>query len=504
MYQEILINVEAEEKRVAILENRQLEEFYVERQWSQRLVGNIYKGTVESIVPAIGAAFVKIGLEKNGFLFINDLSRPDYEKMAEFTDRPYVYEGMVENNSHSGRPLDNKEMLKIGQQIPVQLVKEPLGTKGPRLSTHITLPGRYVVLMPCDNHLGISRRIQDVKERARLKQVLKELNVPDSMGLIVRTAGFGGTKRAFLQDLRYLVNLWRKIKVSFNRKPAPALLHQEYDLVLRIIRDKFSAQTNRLWVDSKQEYKRIIRFLHAVSPNLKRRVQFYAHEFPLFEKKGVEEAISKIYDRKVLLKSGGYIMIEPTESLVAIDVNSAKFTKKVDPEETAYLVNLEAAREIARQIKVRDIGGIIIIDFIDMKLPKHRKKVFEVLSEALQGDYAKSDISAVSKLGLVEMTRQRVRKSLESVAYRPCPYCQGKGMVKSPATKAILALRRIKKTLQGSNKKTVLVFAHPEVASYLVNENRQSIYSLENKYKAKILIKQDSGLHMEGLKIETV
>ncbi|MBU4140851.1 MAG: ribonuclease E/G, partial [Candidatus Omnitrophica bacterium] len=250
-------------------------------------------------------------------------------------------------------------------------------------------------------------------------------------------------------------------------------------------------------------------------PALRPRVQLYRSDLPLFEKRGVEDEIAKIYDRKVLLKSGGYMMIEPTESLVTIDVNSGKFTRKRDPEETAYLINLEAAREIARQLRLRDVGGIIIIDFIDMKRAGHKRQVFDVLNEALRRDYAKTDISTVSELGLIEMTRQRVRKSLEKVVYRSCPYCQGKGLVKSPATVAISALREIKKMLKNLNNlpashrhgqagKTVLVFAHPEVASQLVNENRQSLYTLESRYKAKILVRRDSSLHMEEFKIEPV
>ena len=502
MYQEILINVEPQQKRVAVVENEILEEFYVERQGAQRLVGNIYKGIVETIVPAIGAAFVKTGLEKNGFLYIQDLTQPDYEKMAELIDKPYSYEGVEENNNNSKRPVEIKEMFKVGQEIMVQVVKEPLGKKGPRLTTHISLPGRYLVLMPLDHHLGISRKIHDPKERARLREVLKSLKLPRDMGLIVRTAGSGCTKREFLQDLRYLTDLWPKIKAFFQKKSAPALIHEEYDLVLRTIRDKFTAQASKLLVDSKEEYKRIMRLLNAVSPILRRRVQFYRQEPPLFEKKGVEDEIVKIYERKVLLRSGGYIMIEPTEGLVAIDVNSAKFTGKKDPEETAYSVNLEAAREIARQMRLRDIGGIIIIDFIDMKWSKHRKRVFDILAASLKRDHAKTDISTVSDLGLIEMTRQRTRKSFESVVYQHCPYCQGKGLIKSPPTMAILALRKIRKVLQGRNKRTLLVFAHPDVSSHLLNQNRQSIHNLEHKFRAKILIKQDSRLHMEELKIE--
>ncbi|MBN3038671.1 MAG: Rne/Rng family ribonuclease [Candidatus Omnitrophica bacterium] len=504
MYQEILITCESQEKRVAILEGRSLEEFYVERQGAQRSVGNIYKGVVNSIVPGIGAAFVNIGLEKNGFLYVQDLTLPDYEKIAELVDRSYVYEGAIANNNAKRQP-DIKDMLKMGQEIMVQLVKEPLGTKGARLTTNISLPGRYLVLMPQASHVGISRRIQDNKERQRLRELLKGIKLPPNMGMIVRTAGCGANKREFLQDLRYLMGLWRKIRNTFNRKTAPSLAHEEYDLVLRVIRDSFTAQANRLLVDSKQEYKRIMHFLNIVAPSLKNRVHYYTQDVPLFEKKGVEDEIAKIHDRKVNLKSGGYITIDPTEALVAIDVNSGRFTRKKDPEETATMVNLEAAREIARQVRLRDIGGIIIIDFIDMKSRRNRNKVLDTLSSALKRDHhAKTDISNVSELGLVEMTRQRVRKSLESVVYQTCSYCQGRGLVKSSATMSIMALRKIKKVLQTNKKKTILVFAHPEVASYLVNEHRLALAELENKFRAKVLIKQDTGLHVEKLTIEPV
>lgn len=446
MNQEILINVELQEKRVAIIEGRTLEEFYVERQGAQRLVGNIYKGVVDSIVPAIGALFVNIGLEKNGFLYAQDLTLPDYEKMAELIDRPST-EGVGPNGRTKSQHIDIKEMFKVGQELMVQLVKEPLSTKGARLTPHVSLPGRFLVLMPGAHHVGISRRIQDNKERARLKELLKSIKLPAQGGLIVRTAGFGATRREFLQDLHYLTNLWRRIKLAYQKKSTPGLIHEEYDLVLRTVRDSVTVQTARLLVDSKTEYKNIIYFLSAVAPHLRNRIHYYGADVPLFERRGVEDEITKIFERKAALPSGGHIMIEPTEALVAIDVNSGKFTRKKDPEETAYQVNLEAAREIARQVRLRDMGGIIIIDFIDMKFASHRQSVLAALSEALKRDHhAKTDISTISELGLVQMTRQRVRKSLESVAYQTCPYCQGKGLVKSPATLAIIALRRIKRS----------------------------------------------------------
>ena len=502
MYQEILINVESQERRVAILEDRVLEEFYVEREDAQKLVGSIYRGIVNSIVPAIGAAFVDIGLKKNGFLYVQDLTQPDFEKMAELIDKPHNYE--TKNGQAKASPQINiNDMLKASQEVLVQVVKEPLGAKGARLTTHISLAGRYLVLMPCDDHLGISRRIQDGKERIRLKELLRGLRIPPGMGLIVRTVAQGVTKRELLQDLGYLMNLWRKIKSSIQKRPAPYLIHEEYDLILRIIRDNLSVQTNKLIVDSKEEYKRIMRFLGIIMPKFKNRVQFYQQDTPLFEKRGVEDEITKIYERKVLLKSGGHIMIEPTEGLVAIDVNSGRFTGKKDPEENAYLVNLEAAREIARQARLRDIGGIIIIDFIDMKSAQYKKRVFDTLNGVLKRDHAKTDISTVSEFGLIEMTRQRVRKSFESVVYQSCPYCQGKGLVKSVSTMAILTLREMRKTLlQKKDVHTLLVFAHPNVATHLANEDRLAIYNLENKFRAKILIKADASLHIQTFKLE--
>lgn len=501
MVREILINADVQEKRVAIIENNVLEDFYVERQDNQKVVGNIYKGVVETIVPAIGAAFVQLGLGKNGFLYVQDMSRPDYEKMAEIIDeRPETDEAPKAEQPAT----EIKDLFKPGQEVLVQVIKEPLGKKGPRLTTQISLPGRYLVFMPYDKHQGISRKIPDAQERNRLKTLLKELNVPDNIGLIIRTAGEGGTRKEFFQDLHYLTNLWKRIRITVRKKTAPALIHEEQDLTLRTIRDNFTNQTHKVIVDSKEEYKKIMHFLSAFAPQFKNRVQLYLGDIPLFERTQIEEAIAKIYERKVILNSGGYLVIEPTESLIAIDVNSGKFTGKLDPEQTAYQINLEAAKEIARQLRLRDLGGIIIIDFIDMKEPKHREKVFNVLNEALKRDRAKTDISAVSALGLIEMSRQRTRRSIESVAYQPCTYCKGKGLVKSPATMAILILRKLRKILQKIDKKTVLVFTHPAVASYLVNENRQAIFTLENAFKGKIVIRQDEHLHIEEFRIETI
>ncbi len=497
MNKEILINVEPQEQRFAIIENKALEEFSVERVGVRHLVGNVYKGKVSSVVPAVKAAFVSIGLEKNGYLYLADVVGTPLD--FDMLDKDEVEE------LHPPRgiqpPQSIEQLVKKGQEVLVQVTKEPFGTKGARLTTHISLPGRYIVLLPFDRHLGISRRISDDKERARLKDILRQLGVPSEMGVIIRTAGNGKARRDLSRDLKYLLSLWRKIKIGAARKAAPALLHEEYDLVLRIARDNLTEDVDKLIIDSRDEYRKMQHFLGAVAPNLRSKVELYEGDIPLFDRKLIEKEIEKINERKVLFKSGGYIVIEPTEGLVAIDVNSGKFTEKRNLEETAFAINMEASREIARQIRLRDLGGIIVIDFIDMMQAGHRRKVFEALIEALKRDKAKTDVSPLSELCLVEMTRQRMRRSLESVSFRECPYCAGRGLIKSVPTISIQSLRNIKRYLKETKKKQVELHVHPEVASRLFNEDRPAIEAIERAFKGKIIVKADPILHVEDIKI---
>ncbi|KPK40292.1 MAG: hypothetical protein AMJ78_07385 [Omnitrophica WOR_2 bacterium SM23_29] len=497
MYKEILINIEPQEKRVAIVENKVLEEFFVERIGVKQLVGNIYKGRVSSVVPAVKAAFVNLGFEKNGYLYLADVVGIGLESEAferDELEELYPVRGIQPQQSI-------EQLLKKGQEVLVQVTKEPFGKKGPRLTTHISLPGRYLVLLPFDRHLGISRRISDEKERARLKEILGQLEVPSEMGVIIRTAGIGKSKRDISRDLRYLLSIWRKIKLGASRKTAPALLHEEYDLILRIGRDYLTEDIDKLIIDSRDNHRKISHFLSAVSPNLRSKVELYEGDIPLFDRKLIEREIEKIFERKVYLKSGGHVVIEPTEGLVAIDVNSGKFTEKKNLEETAFATNMEAAKEIARQIRLRDLGGIIVIDFIDMSQAGHRRKVFEVLLDALKRDKAKTDVSPLSELCLVEMTRQRMRRSLESVSFRECPYCEGKGLIRSVPTTSIQALRKVKKFLKESRKKQVELHVHPEVASRLFNEDRPAIESIERVFKGKVIVKADPLLHVEDIKV---
>jgi ribonuclease G len=507
MNKEILINVEPEEKRVAILENKSLEEFYIERKDDLQLVGNIYKGKLTSLARGIRAAFVDIGLEKNGFLYTADIAplppKIPFRDTLDFLETDYD-----ELRDFSEEFGFGRTELKEGQEIMVQVIKEPLGGKGVRLTTHITLPGRYLVLMPNDKTIGISKRIEDARERSRLKSILASLKLPKDMGFIIRTAARGCKERELVRDIKYLLNLWRRIKIYAQRKHSPSLIHEELSLVFRVIRDSFTREVARLIVDDRHEYRRIAQFLKSFIPNLMPRLQLYQKDVPLFRVKGIEREIELIYERRVNLPCKGYIVIEQTEGLVAIDVNTGRFRGGRSLEETAFLVNQEAAREIARQIKLRDIGGIIVIDFIDMEEPSHRQRIFEILDLYLKKDKARRTILPISEIGLVEMTRQRMRKSLESASYQPCYYCRGKGLVKSAATMSISVLREIKRYLtnarpRGStrNRREVFITVHPQVASNLIESKDKSLSYLETKFKVKIRVNPDSNLHIEEIKI---
>ena len=497
MYKEILISIEPQEKRVAIVENKVLEEFFVERIGVRQLVGNIYKGRVSSVVGAVKAAFVNLGLQKNGYLYLADVVGIGLE--TDTVERDEVEEAYPLRAIQPHESIE--QLLKKGQEVLVQVTKEPFGMKGPRLTTHVALPGRYLVLLPFDRHLGISRRISNDKERARLREILGQLEIPSEMGVIIRTAGIGKSRRDIFRDLKYLLSLWRKIKLGSSRKTAPAVLHEEYDLILRVVRDYLTEDTDKLIIDSRDDYRKMLHFLSMASPHLRSKLELYEADIPLFDRKLIEKEIEKIFERKVYLKSGGYITIEQTEGLVAIDVNSGKFTEKKNLEETAFAINMEAAKEIARQIRLRDLGGIIVIDFIDMNQAGHRRKVFEALLSLLKRDKAKTDVSPLSELCLVEMTRQRMRRSLESVSFRECPYCSGKGLIKSVSTISIQALRKVKKFLKESKKRQVELHVHPEVASRLFNEDRLAIESIEKTFKGRVIVKADPILHVEDIKI---
>lgn len=482
---EILINCEQQEKRVAILEDGKLENYFVERAQDRTTLGNIYKGHIETIVPSVGAAFVAVGGEKNGFLYLNDTASLVLEEEIEV---------------HAGAPPKRPEppVLKAGQELIVQVTKEPFGTKGPRLTTHVSLPGRYLVLMPFERHFGISKRIDDESERKRLRSILGELKVPSSMGVIIRTVAWKATAKELHRDLSLLLKLWDQIEKASRKRNAPFLIYEDYDLVLRMIRDYFNEEIGTIWIDSKEEFKRVLRFVKSYMGRVVSTVMFYREKTPLFEKKGIEEEIERLYSNKVFLRSGAYIVIEPTEGLTVIDVNSGKFRKKnISQEEMAFSVNCESSREIARQLRLRDVGGIIVIDFIDMMEERHRRELINVFKSALASDRAKTDILGLSKLGLIQMTRERTHRTLESISYKDCPYCQGKGKVKSAFSIALLAMRELKNHLLNNKTHRVILEVHPEVAASLNNENFQSLRNICRRFGTRVEVKANDSFHIE-------
>ncbi|OIO35719.1 MAG: hypothetical protein AUJ74_05025 [Candidatus Omnitrophica bacterium CG1_02_44_16] len=483
---EILINYEQQERRVAILEDGKLENYFVERLQDRTTLGNIYKGRVETIVPSVGAAFVNVGGEKNGFLYLNDTVSLEVDEEVELA---------------SGAPLVKKQentALKEGQELIVQVTKEPFGNKGPRLTTHVSIPGRYLVLMPYERHFGISKRIDDAAERKRLRSILGVLKVPNHMGLIIRTVAWGATDKELHRDLALLLRLWDRIDKASKRRNAPFLIYEDYDIVLRMIRDYFNEEIGCILIDSKEEFKRVFRFVKDYMGRVVNTVLFYRDKTPLFEKKGIEDEIERLYSTKVFLKSGAYVVIEPTEGLTVIDVNSGKFRKKnISQEEMAFSVNCESAREIARQLRLRDVGGIVVIDYIDMMEDRHRRELINCFKSALASDRAKTDILGLSKLGLIQMTRERTHRTLESISYKNCPYCQGKGKVKSAFSIALSAMRDLKNHLANNKTRKVTLEVNVDVAASLNNENFQTLRNIGRRFGARIEVKSNDLFHIE-------
>ncbi|MEA3489211.1 MAG: Rne/Rng family ribonuclease [Candidatus Omnitrophota bacterium] len=497
---EILINVGPVEKRVAILENDELADFFMERKGLQNCAGSIYKGRVSAIRPGIEAAFVDIGMDKNGFLHVSDVVDKSsiLKEMLPNEDEPTFRAG----RKRGAPKIEN--ILKSGEEIMAQVVKEAIGTKGPRLTTYISIPGRYMVLTPYDANVGISRRITDREERKRIRDILGRIGSFKQVGCIVRTVAENRTEEELKSELQYLMNLWKRIKSRAEKQKAPVTVYEEYGIVLRMIRDFFTEDVTQLVVDSKEEYSRIHKFLKAFMPSLRKKVKLYSGRTPLFRKYNLDRKIDEIFERKVGLKSGGHLVIEQTEGVVVIDVNTGSFVGKTSLEETAFKTDMEAAEEIPRQLLLRDIGGIVIIDFIDMEKKEHRDRVFHLLQQRLQDDKARISLRGMSQFGVVEMTRQRMRKSLESSSYVECPYCGGKGMIKSVETIAIEVVRRIDRVLSESvqRHKHISVLSHPDINEALLSEQARMLRDIQRKYRCKIDVKGDRSLHIEDVVIE--
>jgi ribonuclease G len=493
---EFIINVSPLETRIALIDDKRLAELLIERQESRSVVGNVYKGRVDSIVPGIQAAFIDIGFEKNGFLYVSDIAG------AEGTGDFDFEEGTIKprGTARRGRPPSIESLLKKNQHIMVQVSKDMLGTKGVRLTNYVTLPGRYVVLMPTVKHLGVSRKIGDDKERDRLRKILQSVRPPGT-GLILRTAGENKKKVDFQDDVRYLSRVWNEIKDKMESAKSASLLHADLGPILRIVRDMFTADVEKMTVDDETEYKRILDFLDFFAPTLKARVKHYNLGRPIFDKFGIEKEIEKALNRKVYLKSGGYICIDQTEALIAIDVNTGRFTGTKHLEETVLRVNLEAAEEIARQVRLRDLGGIIVIDFIDMAIEKNRRELIKHLHTCLKHDRAKTTISEISELGMIEMTRKRVKHNLIKALSQPCPYCEGGGMVRSVTTMTFDTLRRLHSLFCASKEKRVILQVHPDVARRLRTENKDMLATIAKDFDREVAIESVSDFHIHDVKM---
>ena len=501
MATEIIINVMPEETRVALLENKVVTEVYIDRKKRRDLVGNIYVGKVAKTLPGMQAAFIDIGLDRAAFLHASDIfpseavePEENLEPDEDAADEEEASEKISRLRRPNSAPIE--ELLHQGQAIMLQVSKGPLGTKGPRVTSYVSLPGRYLVLMPGVNHIGISRRIEGEGERSRLKDIMSRLREPGA-GYIVRTVSEGISEDDLISDMQFLRLLWKDILRRKMRATPPCLLHTDLDLSFRIVRDLFSKKVNKLLVDSKEAYCAIKEFARRCLPDLAARVQLYEKSDMIFDDFGVEAEISKALGRKAWLKSGGSIIIDYAEALTVIDVNTGRFVGKWDIEETIFKTNMEAAKEVACQLRFRNIGGIIVIDFIDMEREKHREKVYQTLIGALSADRARVRVLPISELGVVEMSRERVREGLLRTMCEPCVSCEGKGVLKSRTTICYEIFREIRRLGLGPHEKRVVIGAHNSVADMLSDEEHQGIEDLERDLQKQIFVKADTALHWE-------
>ena len=541
MAKKLLVESDPHQTRVAILESDRLTEIFVERKDHRGVVGNIYKGRVSRVLPGMQAAFVNIGLERDAFLYVSDVGgqdvplagpeTPSPTEPADYTEE-YVEDdtvklslaevglakpasaadnsGQESSASESGskkpeppiQPID--ELLSPGQEIIVQVTKDALPNKGARVTTHVTLPGRDLVLLPTVDHKGLSRRIEAEEERQRLETILDSIGT-QAGGIIVRTVGEGRSAEDFENAHRYLANVWRRTREKADKVNAPTLLHRDLDVALRVVRDMFDDKFSVLWVDGEDTYQRIVEFLDEVNPDLVHKVKLDHQDSALFERFDVESEIESALQSKVWLKSGGYLVINQTEALVAIDVNTGRYVGKQNLEETVLRTNMEAVEELVRQIRLRDLSGILIIDLIDMTEQSHRDQVHAALEEELRKDRAKSKFTGISEFGLVEVTRKRTHANLSRLLTRSCPYCRGDGRIKTTST-ICLNLRQavLKKVRHGRRKREFLLRVHPEIATALQTHERELFEELEREVGSSLLVQSDAELHHEKFSISEV
>jgi ribonuclease G len=503
-HKEVIINAESLETRVGVLEEGKLEEFTIERTTEERLVGSIFKGKVRNLEDGLKAAFVDIGFEKNAFLHYWDIVPSNFDSGVELVER--------ENKKQRERPrITQKDIPRLyppGSDIIVQVTKGPIGTKGPRVTTNVVLPGRYLVLLPNSDQSGISRKIENQQERQRLKQILRSLDIPDGMGVIMRTVGEGQQIRYFVRDLALLLEEWKLIQERIKAQPSATCVFQEPDLIERTVRDFLTEDVERIVVDSPKAYDRMRDMISKISKRSASKVKLYNDSQPIFDRFNISRQLENAFSRTVHLKSGGYIVVDETEALVAIDVNTGRHKGGKDQESSILRVNLEAADEICRQLRLRNMGGLIVLDFIDMKSRRDQQNVYQRVKEGLRRDKAKTHILPISQLGLMEMTRQRHSESVHAAVYEECPYCKGRGKVKSALTMSVEIQRKLseilKKRPRDESDFQLRIVVHPSVLDRLRNEDEKHLIEMEKRYFGKLSFRGDPALHAELFKIVNV
>src|SRR5919106_132104 len=530
MTKEMIVSSNGHETMVAILEEDLAAEIFVERERQRGVVGNVYKGRVSKVLPGMQSSFIDIGLERDGFLYVDDVvhTMEEFDKLAaDEEDEKAVEPGPLAGaepepliGAELARPKDRtgdrerpkpkiEDLLREGQEILVQVVKEPLGTKGARLTSHVTMAGRFLVFMPTVDHVGVSRKIESREERSRLRGIVREFREAHGFtgGVIIRTAAGGRSKEDIVSDLTYFHQVWTEIRQRMETRRPPAVLFQEQSLVTKLLRDLLTEDYSAIRLDNEQEYRRVVSLVERMMPNLVPRVKLYSKEFPIFEEYGVQAEIDKELRSKVWLKSGGYLVINQTEALVAIDVNTGRYVGKRTSgrlEDTIVKTNLEAVKEIVRQVRLRDLGGIIVLDFIDMEEKKNRQKVFQAVEQELRKDRAPSKALQVQDFGLVIITRKRVKQSLERALTEPCPYCAGAAVIKSSATICYEILTEVKKISADLNGQSLVLRVNPDIARALREEERAVFKDLRQSLGRDIALRADAQLHHEQFDLMAV
>src|SRR4051812_37681806 len=502
----LVINADGPETRVALVEDGYLGELYIERKRERGIAGNIYKGRVERVLPGMQAAFVNIGLEKSAYLHVSDVrGTPDDLKRLFSSESNRGADDEDEEAADAARAGGGariEDLLKEGQDIVVQVTKEPISTKGARTTRYISLPGRHLVFMPTVDHIGISRRIGSDKERRRLRDIVETMR-PAGSGFIVRTVAEGISEKELKSDMEFLIKLWNEIVKRSESGRCPALIYNDLDLLLRTVRDMFTPDVEKLIIDSRSEYDRVKKFIAALMPDFTGHIELYDGTDPIFDGYGIEIEIDRALERKVWLKSGGYLIVDEMEALTAIDVNTGRFVGKSSLEDTITKTNLEACREVAEQLRIRSIGGMIVVDFIDMDRPHNREKVTRTFNDHLRRDRSKATVTRISELGLIEMTRKRTRESLLHNLTEPCTYCEGKGYTKSRNTVAYELLREIRRQGDLIESDTIVIEAHPAIADVLATTDHAFIEDLEKRLQKRIVVKARGSFHMEDFEIHS-